>query len=109
MYGLKEPVHSFGERNDFMLTEFPVIHTNIWDAIWAIPVIVVVVLMIKAFFKVPGAWLSTVATVVGLVLSIFISHPGNLSAGIFMGFFYGGAAFGFMYSVRNSYIAYRTR
>ena len=29
MYGLKELVHSFGERNDFMLTEFPVIHTNI--------------------------------------------------------------------------------
>lgn len=92
-----------------MLTEFPIIHTNIWDAIWAIPVITVVVLMIKVFFKVPAAWLSTVATVVGLVLSIFISHPGNLSAGIFMGFFYGGAAFGFMYSVRNSYIAYRTR
>ena len=47
MYGLKELVHSFGERNDFMLTEFPVIHTNIWDAIWAIPVIVVVVLVMK--------------------------------------------------------------
>ena len=92
-----------------MLTEFPVIQTNIWDAIWAIPVIVVVVLMMKLFFKVPVAWLSTVATVVGLVLSIFISHPGNLSAGIFMGIFYGGAAFGFMYSVRNSSIAYRTR
>ena len=92
-----------------MLTEFPVIHTNIWDAIWAIPVIIVVVLMIERFFKVPVAWLSTVATVVGLLLSIFISHRGNLSAGIFMGFFYGGAAFGFMYSVRNSYIAYRRR
>jgi hypothetical protein len=108
MYGLIEPVHSFGERNDFMLTELPVIHTNIWDTIWAIPVIVVVVLMTKVFFKVPTAWLSTVATVVGLVLSIFISHPGNLSAGIFMGFFYGSAALGFMYSVRNSFIAYRT-
>ncbi len=34
-----------------MLTEFPVIHTNIWDAIWAIPVIVVVIILIKAFFK----------------------------------------------------------
>ena len=49
-----------------MLTEFPVIHTNIWDAIWAIPVIVVVVLVMKAFFKLSTAWLSTVATIVGL-------------------------------------------
>ena len=62
MYGLKEPVHSFRERNDFMLNQFPVIHTNIWDAIWAIPVIVVVVLLMKAFFKLSTAWLSTVAT-----------------------------------------------
>ena len=91
-----------------MLTEFPVIHTNVWDAIWAIPVIVAVVLVMKAFFKLSIAWLSTVATIVGLVLSVFISHPGNLSAGIFMGFFYGSAALGFMYSVRNSFIAYRT-
>ena len=55
MYGLKEPVHSFGERNDLMLTEFPIIHTNIWDAIWAIPVILVVVLMMKVFFKIPSS------------------------------------------------------
>src|SRR4051794_29692129 len=103
MYGLKEALHSFRERNDFMLTQFPVTHTNIWDAIWAIPVIVVLVM--KVFFKLSMAWLSTVATVVGLVLSIFNSHPGNLSVGIFMGFFYGSAVFGFMYSVRNSFIA----
>ena len=91
-----------------MLTEFPVIHTNVWDAIWAIPVVVAVVLVMKAFFKLSIAWLSTVGTIVGLVLSVFISHPGNLSAGIFMCFFYGSVALGFMYSVRNSFIAYRT-
>ena len=34
-----------------MLTEFPVIHTNIWDAFWAIPVIVVVVLLMKVFLN----------------------------------------------------------
>jgi hypothetical protein len=90
-----------------MLTQFPVIHTNIWDAFWAIPVIVIVVIAIKAFFKLSTAWLSTVATVLGLFISIFISHPGNLAAGIFMGFFYGGAALGSIYSLRNSFVAYR--
>ena len=90
-----------------MLTEFPVIHTNIWDAFWAIPVIVVVIILMKVFFKLPSSWLSTVAVVIGLVISIFISHPGNLSAGIFMGFFYGGAAIGAIYSMKTSFRAYR--
>lgn len=85
----------------------PVIHTNIWDAIWAIPVILVVLLVIKFFVRLPIGWLSTVATGIGLFLSIFISHPGNLAAGIFMGFFYGGAAVGLIYSFRNSFMAYR--
>lgn len=95
------------KRTDTMLTEFPIIHTNIWDAIWAIPVILVVMVLLKAFFKLSTAWLSTVATILGLLISIFISHPGNLSAGIFMGFFYGGAAIGLIYSLRSSFVAYR--
>ena len=90
-----------------MLTEFPVIHTNIWDAVWAIPVIVVVIILIKALFKVPSSWLSTVAVAIGLIISIFISHWGNLSAGIFMGFFYGAAAVGAIYSMKNSFKAFR--
>ncbi|WP_210470682.1 holin [Sporosarcina sp. 6E9] len=90
-----------------MLTEFPVIHTNIWDAIWAIPVIVVAIILIKVFLKVPSSWLSTVAVIIGLAISIFISHSGNLSAGIFMGFFYGGAAIGSIYSMKASFRAYR--
>ena len=92
-----------------MLNEFPVIHTNIWDAIWAIPVIVLVVLVLKVFFNLHTSWLSTAATATGLLLSIFISHRGNLSAGIFMGFFYGGAAIGLIYSTRNSFRAYREK
>lgn len=90
-----------------MLTEFPVIHTNIWDALWAVPVILVVIVLLKFFFKLPSAWMSTVATVIGLLLSIFISHPGNLAAGIFMGFFYSGAAIGVIYSIKTSFLAYR--
>ena len=90
-----------------MLTEFPIIQTNIWDAIWAIPVIIVVIILIRAFFKIPSSWLASVAVVIGLAISIFISHSGNLSAGIFMGFFYGGAAIGAIYSMKNSFRAYR--
>ncbi|ARK23143.1 hypothetical protein CSV69_07010 [Sporosarcina sp. P26b] len=91
------------------MTEFPVIHTNVWDAIWGVPVVLIVVLLAKWLFKVPLTWLSTVSTVVALGLSIFISHPKNLSAGIFMGFFYSGAAMGIIYSIKQSYHAYRKR
>ena len=51
-----------------MLTEFPVIHTNIWDAIWAIPVIVIVIILIKVLFKLPSSWFSTVAVIIGLII-----------------------------------------
>ena len=90
-----------------MFNEFPMIHTNIWDAVWAIPLILVVIVLLKILFKLPETWFSTAATVTGLVLSIFISHPGNLAAGIFMGFFYGGAASGTIYSLKVWFIAYR--
>ncbi|MFS0576895.1 hypothetical protein AB1K83_14745 [Sporosarcina sp. 179-K 3D1 HS] len=90
-----------------MLPEFPVIHTNIWDAFWAVPVILLALFIIRLFFKLSVAWFSTIATVIGLFLSIFISHPDNLAAGIFMGFFYAGAAIGVIYSFNNSFQAYR--
>ena len=48
-----------------------------------------------------------VATVAALLLSIFISHRGDLPAGIFMGLFYSGAAIGVLYSSKQSYLAYR--
>lgn len=92
-----------------MLNEFPTIHTNIWDALWAIPVILVLILLIKIFFNITNAWISTAATIFGLLLSIFISHPGQLAAGIFMGLFYGNAAVGFIYSAEKSYAAYRKK
>ncbi|AXI00829.1 hypothetical protein DV702_14610 [Sporosarcina sp. PTS2304] len=90
-----------------MLTEFPIVHTNIWDAVWGVPVVLVIVLLAKWLLNVPLTWLSTVATASGLFLSIFVSHPGNLSAGIFMGFFYSGAAMGIIFSTKQSLRAYR--
>lgn len=92
-----------------MMNEYPIIHTNIWDAIWAVPVVILIVLAAHWLFKVPASWLSTVATFFALLLSIFISHRGNLSAGIFMGFFYSGAALGTIFSIKQSYLAYRNR
>jgi hypothetical protein len=92
-----------------MLNEFPTIHTNIWDAFWAIPVILIVILLLKVIFKLPESWFSTVATITGMILSIFISHRGNLAAGIFMGFFYGAAASGTIYSFKVWFKAYRKK
>ncbi|TLS36744.1 hypothetical protein [Pseudalkalibacillus caeni] len=74
--------------------EFPTIHTNIWDAVLAIPVVMILTELIKLFTTVPRFYLPTVAVIFGLAISIFYSHPGNLVAGIFMGFFYGYAAIG---------------
>lgn len=90
-----------------MLTEFPVIHTNIWDAVWAIPVILAVIILLKLLVRLRETWYSTATTVIGLVLSIFISHPDNLSAGIFMGFVYGAGATSIIYSVKIWFISYR--
>ncbi|MGG0643870.1 hypothetical protein ABE021_08005 [Sporosarcina gallistercoris] len=92
-----------------MLTEFPTIHTNVWDALWAVPATLAVVLIAKWVFHVRPAWLSTVSTIIALILSIFISHPHNISAGIFMGIFYSGAAMGLLYSLQQSYHAYRKK
>lgn len=92
-----------------MLNEFPVIQTNIWDAVWAIPVILVVIILLKAFFKLPETWFSTAATVTGLIISIFISHPGDWVAGVFMGYFYGAAASRTIYSLKIWFIAYREK
>ena len=90
-----------------MFTETPVIHTNMWDALWAVPVVLLIVMAAKWLFGVRSSWLSTVSTVAALLLSIFVSHRGDLSAGIFMGFFYSGAAMGVLYSIKQSLLAYR--
>lgn len=91
-----------------MLNEYPIIHTIIWDAVWAVPVVLLIVLAARWLFGAPKSWLSTIATASALILSIFISHRGNLSTGIFMGFFYSGAAIGVLYSVKQSFLAYRS-
>jgi hypothetical protein len=64
--------------------DFPTIHTNFWDGVIAVPAIVIVTQCFKL--------LPTIASILGYIMSIFISHRGNIWAGLFMGAFYGAAA-----------------
>jgi hypothetical protein len=91
------------------MENFPIIHTNFWDAVVAVPVVLIITQLIKVVLPVPKYLIPTVATIVGLIISIFFAHRGNISAGIFMGFFYGNAAVGAFSSLKISYIAYKNR
>lgn len=87
--------------------DFPTIHTNFWDAVTAIPIIIVLTQLIKVTIKPRPFWVPTIATIIGLLLSIFVSHKGHLATGIFMGFFYGYAAIGNYASLKTTVLAYR--
>ncbi|KZZ84838.1 MULTISPECIES: hypothetical protein [Bacillaceae] len=89
------------------MTEFPVIHTNFWDAVLAVPVIIIVTQLIKIFLPIPRAYIPALASFLGLMMSVFYSHRHNLWAGLFMGFFYGSAAIGSYSSLKTSILAYR--
>lgn len=86
---------------------FPVIHTNFWDAIIAVPVIMIITQVIKLGFHVPKKYVPVVALLLGLCLSIFISHRHNLVAGFFMGWFYGYAAIGNYAALKTSILSFR--
>ncbi|WP_053363571.1 hypothetical protein [Bacillus sp. FJAT-27251] len=86
---------------------FPVIHTNFWDAIIAVPVIMVITQAIKIGLKIPKKFVPLVALFLGLCISIFISHRHHLFAGFFMGWFYGYAAIGNYAALKTSIKAYR--
>lgn len=89
--------------------DFPTIHTNFWDAIIAVPVVMVITQLIKIFLKVPKPFIPTVALAIGLIISVFISHRHNLVAGLFMGWVYGYSAIGSYASLKTTIIAYRER
>jgi hypothetical protein len=89
--------------------DFPTIHTNFWDAVIAVPAVIIITQLMKLFLKIPRIFIPTVAQIIGLSISIFISHRGYLSAGIFMGWFYGSAAIGSYASLKTTILAFRTR
>lgn len=91
------------------MESFPIIHTNLWDAVIAVPSVVIITQIIKVTLPIPRSLIPTVASVVGLLISVFFSHRGDLSAGIFMGFFYGNAAVGVFSSIKIAWISYKRR
>lgn len=86
---------------------FPTIHTNFWDAVIAIPVIMILTQIIKVFIKAPSKNVPFIPLITGLLISIFISHRNDLVAGIFMGWFYGYAAMGNYAALKIAIISYR--
>lgn len=89
------------------MEHFPTIHTNFWDAVIAVPVIMILTQLLKYMFKIKPVLVPTVALIIGLLLSVFISHRHNLLAGLFMGWFYGYSAIGSYASLKTTIIAYK--
>jgi cell shape-determining protein MreD len=89
--------------------DFPTIHTNFWDAVIAVPLVLIVTQLIKVFLHVPKKFIPSIALVVGLLISVFYSHRHSLIAGIFMGWFYGYAAIGSYSSLKTTIIAFRNK
>jgi cell shape-determining protein MreD len=89
--------------------DFPTIHTNFWDAVTAVPIVMLLTQILKVLLKVPKKFVPTIALVLGLCISIFINHRHSLIAGIFMGWFYGYAAIGSYASLKTTIISYRNK
>lgn len=84
---------------------FPVIHTNFWDAVLAVPLVMILTQLIKIFTPIPRTFVPTLAIILGLLISVFYSHRHHLVAGLFMGYFYGYAAIGNYASLKTSLLA----
>lgn len=87
--------------------DFPTIHTNFWDAVIAVPIVMLITQLIKVLFKVKKKYVPTIALIIGLGFSIFISHRHHFIAGVFMGWFYGYAAIGSYASLKTTILAFR--
>ena len=88
--------------------DFPTIHTNVWDGVLAVPAVVLLTQCLK-LFPIPRQYFPTIASIFGFLISIFISHSGDLWAGTFMGAFYGAAAVGTYSSLKTTWLAYKQR
>ena len=87
--------------------DFPTIHTNFWDAVIAVPIVMLITQLIKVLFKVKKKYVPTIALIIGLSISVFISHRHHLIPGLFMGWFYGYAAIGSYASLKTTLLAFR--
>ena len=82
--------------------DFPTIQTNFWDAVAAVPIVMVLTQLLKWFFHIPKKFRPTTALILGLIISVFFSHRHSLTAGLFMGWFYGYSAIGSYASMKTS-------
>lgn len=89
------------------MLDFPTIHTNFWDAILAIPSVMILTQLIKLFFPIRSTYIPTIALAIGLTISLTISHRHDWVAGLFMGWFYGYAAIGNYAGLKTAVLAYR--
>ena len=89
--------------------DFLTIHTNFWDAVIAVPVVMIITQIMKKAFKIQKKFVPLVATILGYAISIFISHRGDLIRGIIMGYFYGYAAIGSYVTLKNSIKAFKQK
>ncbi|QPQ30520.1 hypothetical protein [Lysinibacillus sp. JNUCC 51] len=88
---------------------FPVIHTNFWDAVIAVPAVLIITQLIKVVMHAQPKYVPAIALAIGLIISIFISHRHNLIAGIFMGFFYGYAAIGNYAALKTTINSFKSK
>lgn len=89
------------------MEQFPIIHTNIWDAIMAVPTVVIITQILKWLLPIKKSFIPGVANFIGLIISIFFAHRHSLWSGIFMGFFYGNAAVGMYASLKTQIKSFR--
>ncbi|MFF2498843.1 hypothetical protein [Peribacillus sp. NPDC058075] len=87
--------------------DFPTIHTNFWDAVIAIPTIMILTQLIKVMFHIHPKFIPAIALALGLFISIFISHRHHFVSGIFMGWFYGYASIGNYAALKTGILSYR--
>ncbi|WP_102707031.1 hypothetical protein [Terribacillus saccharophilus] len=88
--------------------DFPIIHTNFWDAVISIPLVMVLTQLFKWFTPIKKKFVPLLAVIIGLFISILFSHPNDLVSGIFMGYFYGYSTIGSYAATRNSWRIYRS-
>ncbi|MGG0715974.1 hypothetical protein ABE096_00040 [Robertmurraya massiliosenegalensis] len=86
---------------------FPIVHTNFWDAVMAVPLVVILTQISKKLFDISKPYIPMLASITGLIISIFFAHRDNLWVGIFMGFFYGNAGVGLYSSIKTPLTVYR--
>ena len=87
--------------------DFPLIQTNFWDGVIAVPIVMVLTQVCKMVWKVPKYFIPFFALVIGLAISLFFSHPNHFWGALFMGYFYGYGAIGTYSSLKNSWKAFR--